>query len=110
MVAMRTAIADLSASKKSTGYQLDINKKILTLVAAWTSNPVGVLGLEVSNDSTNGTDGSWVGYTGVTMPKQPAGTADSMGVELIDFGWAWYRWSWTFTSGGGILSDAPNQK
>lgn len=111
---MAVVIPDLSASmKQQQAFLLDQNRKDLTLEVSWAGTPAGIIGLEVSNSSPDGlfaSPGLWIPYSGITMPSQPSGSAGSFGLELIDFVWRWFRFSWTFTSGAGALSAVPNQK
>lgn len=113
MGAMSIVIGDLSiSSKQSPAFLLDLNRKTKTVEVSWTGTPVGILTLEVSNSSPDGlvtSSGLWIPYSGITVPKQPAGSADNMGLELLDFGWRWFRFSWAFTSGAGVLSAVLNQ-
>lgn len=107
------AIGDLSfTQKQQTAIAVDKNKKLVTLETSWTGTPTGSLSLEVSNSSPDGlftSPGLWIPYSKVTISPQPSGAAGNIGIELIDFGWRWVRYSWTFTSGAGILFCVPYQ-
>lgn len=100
----RLFIADASSSKKSVGVLLDTNRKTKNARLSWTGTLVGVNGLEVSEDTTDGVNGNWDLYSGISLPSQPAGAPGGFGIELIDFGWRGIRLSWTFTSGAGAIT------
>lgn len=91
------------ATTKSRGLLLDTNRKTKNGRIAWTGTLVGTIGLEVSEDTTDGSNGNWDAYA-ISLPAQPAGSAGGFGIELIDFGWRGLRLSWTFTSGTGDIT------
>jgi hypothetical protein len=72
-----------------------------TVVWTGTNSPVGTIKIQVSNASTNGSDGAdWIDYTGITLGTQPAGSAGSFGVEIVDVGYQYVRFVYTASSGG----------
>lgn len=100
----RILIPDASTTQKSRAILLDTNRKTKNARLSWTGTLAGVVGLEVSEDTTDGVNGNWDLYSGITLPAQPAGSAGGFGIELIDFGWRGLRLSWTFTSGAGAIT------
>lgn len=107
---MALIIGDLSqATAKSVGRQMGPNQTKYAGGLSWTGTPTGTLSLEVSNDSTDGINGTWYPKA-ATFSGQPAGAVGTASVELVDFAWPWLRYSWARVSGAGALSVVENTK
>lgn len=97
---------DMSASFNSVGSLIREYDNIGPAYS-WTGTPTGVLKLQVSNDSTDGNDGTWNDLPGVTFSAQPAGGAGNCiatGVTLTPCAFNRIRTVYTRTSGTGTLA------
>ncbi len=68
--------------------------------------PVGTWSFEMSNSSTNGTNGSWDAITFTSQPPtiQPAGSASHFTIDPLSLASAWIRPKYVPTSGTGLAS------
>ena len=105
----RTVTASMATSQTLTGFTL-YNTKNFSAVISWSGTPSGTISLEVSNDSTDGVNGTWVAYTDVTLGTQPAGSTGKFGVSLADIGYRWIRVVYTSSSGSGTLTVSATGK
>lgn len=94
-----------TGSVQTVGFMID-KTRIMSFGLSWTGTPTGVLSVVVSDDSTDGVNGTW-DPAPVTVPAaispQPAGGAGHAAVELTT-GFRMAAIKYVATSGTGSLN------
>ena len=94
---MSTAGTSISGSF-NTLFIDDIGLQIMS-----TGTPTGTYVFEASNDSTDGTNGTWFAVTLASPPANPAGSGATVSASITFWCFAWLRMKYTRSSGSGTL-------
>lgn len=97
----KTLALPATGTVQMAGFKIS-RARIVALALAWTGTPTGVISLLVSNDSTDGVNGTWFPYA-VTVPAQPAGGASGTAFEITS-GFYFVAIKYVATSGTGTLT------
>lgn len=94
-----------SGQVQTQGFQVD-KTRIVSFTCVWTGTPTGVISVVVSNDSTDGVNGTWDACP-ATVPAaispQPAGGAGHTAFEVTT-GFRMAAIKYAATSGTGSLN------
>lgn len=111
---MRAALFRIVLSLAATAVTVGTNLKRFGKAGyqiVWTGTPTGAFTVEASNDSTNGTDGTWTEVT-MAIGSAPSGGAGSVLIDLSSSPWEWVRLRYTRSAGTGsatatLFAKAP---
>lgn len=94
-----------TGSVQTVGFMID-KTRVMSFGCTWTGTPTGVLSVVVSNDSTDGVNGTWDVYAATTptpITPQPAGGAGHTAFEVTT-GFRMAAIKYVATSGTGSLN------
>lgn len=104
---LKTLALPATGSVQTQGFQIS-KTRIMSFSCSWTGTPSGTLSVVVSNDSTDGVNGTWDPYT-VTVPAQPSGGAGHTAFEITT-GFCYAAVKYAATSGTGSLNVTGHGK
>lgn len=100
-----------ASSVQTPGFLID-KTRIMSFGCTWTGTPTGVISCVVSNDSTDGINGTWdpcPATVPAAISPQPAGGAGHTAFETTT-GFRWAAIKYAATSGTGSLNVTGHGK